>query len=268
MAQSISTSHALWRLPDLPIATDVPYVDQATMLAADRIATDRIGISLLQVMENAGLQLAELTRLTLGGVAGRGIVVLAGTGNNAGGGLVAARRLAGWGADVCVIFARPLLRLRPGPGAQIEPMLGAGVRAAVAGHDRSLAEVGGEIMRADAVIDALIAYSLDGAPDEAYAGLIGLSAIGRGPVISLDIPSGIDATSGARPGAAVRADATLSLALPKRGVTLDEGRRLSGVNFLADIGLPASILAELGIPEGGWFERGPLVRLAASFNPG
>lgn len=269
MAQSISTSLALWRLPDLPIATDVPYVDQATMLAADRIATDRIGLSLLQMMENAGHQLAELTRLTLGGVvAGRSIVVLSGTGNNAGGGLVAARRLAGWGADVCVIFARPLLRLRPGPCAQIEPMLGAGVRAAVAGHDRSLAEVGGEIMRADAVIDALIAYSLDGAPDEAYAGLIGLSAIGRGPVISLDIPSGIDATSGARPGAAVRADATLSLALPKRGVTLDEGSRLSGVNFLADIGLPASIFAELGIPEGGWFERGPLVRLAASFDPG
>ncbi len=262
MAEPISIITPRWQLPDLPrTATPIPSVDQSTMLAADRIATDRIGISLLQMMENAGLQLAELTRLTLGGVAGRSIVVLAGTGNNAGGGLVGARRLAGWGADVCVIFARPLVRLRPGPCAQIEPMLGAGVRAAVAGHDRSLAEIGGEIMRADAVIDALIGYGLNGAPDEAYAGLIGLSAIGRGPVISLDIPSGIDATGGTRPGAAIRADATLSLALPKRGVTLDEGSRFSGVGFLADIGLPASIFAELGIPDGGWFARGPLVRL-------
>ena len=253
-----------WRLPDGPLASDrsIPFVDQATMIAADRAATDRVGVSLLQMMENAGLQLAELTRLTLGGtVSGRLIVVLAGTGNNAGGGMVAARRLAGWGADVCVIFARPVLRLRPGPCAQVEPMLAAGVRAAVAGHDRSHAEIGGEILRADAVIDALIGYSLQGAPDGAYQPLIELASLGSGPVISLDIPSGIDASSGERPGSAVSADATLALALPKAGMALGEGRRFSGVGFLADIGLPASIFAQLGIPAGPWFAHGPFVRL-------
>ncbi len=232
------------------------------MFAADRIATDRVGLSLLQMMENAGLQLAELTRLTLGGtVRGRLVVVLAGTGNNAGGGMVAARRFAGWGADVCVIFARPLLRLRPGPCAQIEPMLASGVRAAVAGHDRSHAEIAGEIMHADAVLDSLIGYRLKGAPDNVYKPLIELASLGHGAVISLDIPSGIDASSGARPGSAVSADATLALALPKTGMSLDEGRRLSGVGFLADIGLPASIFTELGMPAGAWFDQGPLVRL-------
>jgi len=252
-----------WRLPDLPTPHDpIPSVDLATMLAADRIATDRVGVSLLQMMENAGHQLAELTRMTLGGtVSGRLIVVLAGTGNNAGGGMVAARRLAGWGADVCVIFARPLLRLRPGPCAQIEPMLATGVRAAVAGHDRSHAEVAGELMQADAVIDALIGYSLHGAPDGVYEPLISLASLGHGAVISLDIPSGIDASSGERPGSAVSADATLALALPKTGMSLAEGRRFAGVGFLADIGLPASIFTELGVPAGAWFEHGPLVRL-------
>lgn len=138
MAQPISISSRRWRLPDLPVPHGhVPSVDEAAMLAADRAATDRVGISLLQMMENAGHALADLTRLTLGGsVVGRSIVVLAGTGNNAGGGMVAARRLAGWGADACLVFARPILRLRPGPCAQVEPMLAAGVRAAVAGHDR------------------------------------------------------------------------------------------------------------------------------------
>ena len=262
MAVPIRISPRHWQLPALPIADDpIPFVDQPTMLAADRIATDRIGLSLLQMMENAGLQLAELTRLTLGGVAGRSIVILAGTGNNAGGGLVAARRLAGWGADVCVIFARPLLRLRPGPCAQIEPMLAAGVRAAVAGHDRSHPEIAAEIVRADAVIDALIGYSLRGAPDEPYEHLIGLASLGSGPVISLDIPSGIDASSGERRGTAVRADATLAVALPKTGMSLGEGPRFAGAGFVADIGLPVSIFTELGVPAGTWFAQGPLVRL-------
>jgi NAD(P)H-hydrate epimerase len=264
MAEPITMTPTRWRLPDMPFADDlVPSVDTPTMLAADHIATDRIGISLLQMMENAGLQLAELTRLTLGGaVAGCTIVVLAGTGNNAGGGMVAARRLAGWGADVCVIFARPLLRLRPAPYAQVEPLLAAGIRAAVAGHDRSHPEIAEEIRRADAVIDALIGYALHGPPDEVYQPLIGVGTLGNGPVISLDIPSGIDASTGERPGSAIRADATLALALPKRGMTLGEGRRFSGAGFLADIGLPASIFEELGIRPGQWFARGPLVRLS------
>lgn len=252
-----------WTLPQLPRPlADVPSVDQATMLAADRVATDRIGLGVLQMMESAGHQLAELTRLTLGGsVAQRSIVVLVGTGNNAGGGMVAARRLAGWGSDVCVVFARPVLRLRPGPCAQLDPMLAAGVRAAVAGHDRSHAELAAEITRADAVLDALIGYSLKGPPDAAYQPLIGLAGLSHGPIISLDIPSGIDASSGDRPGSAVSADATLALALPKRGMTTGEGRRFSGVGFLADIGIPASIFAELGIRTDGLFARGSLIRL-------
>lgn len=263
MSEPVTATPTGWRLPDLPAPRDpIPSVDETTMLAADRIATDRVGVSLLQMMENAGLQLAELTRMTLGGtVRGRLIVVLAGTGNNAGGGMVAARRLAGWGADVCVIFARPLLRLRPAPCAQIEPMLAAGVRAAVAGHDRSHAEIAGELMHADAVVDALIGYGLQGAPNGDYEPLIELASLGGGAVISLDIPSGIDASTGERPGAAVSADATLALALPKTGMSMAEGRRVSGVGFLADIGLPSSIFAELGVPVGAWFEHGPLVRL-------
>lgn len=263
MSERATVAPSRWRLPVLPTPRDpIPSVDQATMQAADRIATDRVGISLLQMMENAGHQLAELTRMTLGGtVSGRLVVVLAGTGNNAGGGMVAARRLAGWGADVCVVFARPLLRLRPVPCAQVEPMLAAGVRAAVAGHDRSHAEIAGEIMQADAVVDALIGYSLHGAPDGVYEPLIELAGLGHGAVISLDIPSGLDASSGERPGSAVSADATLALALPKSGMSLGEGRRLSGVGFVADIGLPASIFTELGVSTGAWFEHGALVRL-------
>lgn len=252
-----------WKLPDLPRPSRaVPAIDRDTMLAADRIATDRIGLSLLQMMENAGHQLAELTRLTLGGsTAGRSAVVLAGTGNNAGGGMAAARHLAGWGADVCVVFARPVLHLRPGACAQFEPMLAAGVRAGVAGHDRSHPELAGELRRAEVVLDALIGSSLAGPPDDVYQPLIGLAGLSSGAVISLDLPSGIDATTGERPGSAISADATLALALPKRGMLVSEGPRFAGVPYLADIGIPASVFAELATPIQGLFEVGPLLRL-------
>ncbi len=233
------------------------------MLAADRIATDRIGLSLLQMMENAGHQLAQLTRLALGGsVAGGNVLVLAGTGNNAGGGLVAARHMAGWGARVCVVFARPILRLRPAPCAQMEPLLAAGVRAAVAGHDLSRVELWDEAARAEIIIDALIGSSLHGAPDEAYQTLIETADARSGAVISLDIPSGIDVSSGERPGTAIAADATLALALPKRGMRVGEGSRHSGVGYLADVGIAASIFAELGVDTRELFAAGPLLRLA------
>jgi NAD(P)H-hydrate epimerase len=213
-------------------------------------------------MENAGRELADLTRLALGGsVAQRNLVVLAGTGNNAGGGLVAARRLAGWGADVCVAFARPIGRLRPGPRAQIETLLASGARTAVAGHDRSYPEISGDVLHADAVIDALIGYGLREAPDEAYQPLIEVAALGKGPVISLDIPSGIDATTGARPGAAVLARLTLCLGLPKRGTEMGEGRRFSGTRYLADIGIPASVFAGLGVEPTPVFPAGALIRI-------
>jgi NAD(P)H-hydrate epimerase len=253
-----------WHLPPLPVpGAAVPSVDRETMLAADRIATDRLGLSVMQMMENAGRQLADLTRMTLGGsVAGHRVVVLAGTGNNAGGGMVAARHLAGWGADLCIVFARPILRLRPAACAQLEPMLAAGVRAAVAGHDRSLPELAGEIQAADAVLDALIGYSLAGAPDGGYQALIGLAGLSGGPVISLDLPSGIDASTGERPGSAVNADATLALALPKGGMLHGEGPRFSGVGYLADIGMPAAVFAQLSVPIDGLFDPGPLILLA------
>jgi NAD(P)H-hydrate epimerase len=253
-----------WAFPDFPIpALRVPAVDRETMHEADRIATDQVGLGLLQLMENAGRELAELTRRALGGsVTDRRVVVLAGTGNNAGGGLVAARRLAGWGADVCVAFARPILRLRPGACAQLEPLLAAGVRTAVAGHDRSYPDLAGEVLRADVTIDALIGYGLRGAPDDTYRPLIDIAAVGEGPVISLDIPSGIDANSGARPGAAVVADITLALALPKRGTEIGEGRRLSGMRYLADIGVPRSVFVALGIDGVPSFTDGALLRIA------
>jgi NAD(P)H-hydrate epimerase len=80
-------------------------------------------------------------------------------------------------------------------------------------------------------------------------------------VISLDLPSGIDASTGEKPGDAVIADMTLALALPKRGTEIGDGRRSAGIRYLADIGIPASVFVELGIEALPDFADGPLLRL-------
>lgn len=259
-----SVAAAPRQLPLLPRGDGpVPAVDRETMLAVDQMATDRLGISLPQLMENAGRELATLASLTLGGsAAGSRVVVLAGTGNNAGGGMVAARRLAGWGADVTVVFARPILRLRPGPCGQVDALMASGAELVVAGHDRPYRDIAAATIRSDLVIDALIGYSLRGAPDDDYQPLIGMTSVAQAPIISLDIPSGIDASSGERRGAAVDADATLALALPKIGTMQGEGRRFTGALYLADIGIPACAFREFGVEPGMPFTAGPLVRLS------
>jgi NAD(P)H-hydrate epimerase len=265
----MTTEHQLraWRLPDLPPpSAPPPAVTRETMAAVDRIATDSFNLSLLQMMENAGRSMATLAFATIDGPRrgssrlGR-VVVLAGTGNNAGGGLVAARHLASWGIDVEVVFARPALRLRPAPCQQLDLAVAAGVGVGVAGHDRRYDEVADLVRTSDVVIDALIGYNLTGAPDAAYQALIDLAGAGDGPVLSLDLPSGVDATTGARPGAAIGADATLTLALPKTGFLHEPARTVAGRVYLADIGIPRDVFAAAGIDLPIIFGRGPIVRI-------
>ena len=256
-----------WRLPDLPPpSAPPPTVDRETMAEVDRLATDSFGLSLLQMMENAGRSLATLAFLTIDGPR-RGVsrgaraVVLAGTGNNAGGGLVAARHLAAWGVDVDVVFARPVLRLRPAPCQQLDLAVAAGVVVGVAGHDRTYDEVAHLVRTSDVVIDALIGYNLAGAPDAAYQALIDIAGAGDGPVLSLDLPSGVDASTGARPGVAIAADATLTLALPKTGLLAEPARTLAGRLYLADIGIPRDVFRAARVDLPVIFGQGPIVRI-------
>src|SRR5260370_7066138 len=88
------------------MAVTLVSVDQ--MREVDRLMTEEAGVSLLQMMENAGRSLATHARGMVGGDArGRKVVVLAGRGGNGGGGLAAPRRLVGWGAAVTVFAAHP-----------------------------------------------------------------------------------------------------------------------------------------------------------------
>ena len=243
-------------------AASVPTVTAAQMAEVDRLAVEEFGIDVLQMMEHAGSHLAELVRVELGGDLRRmRIVVAVGPGNNGGGGLAAARHLANRGASVRVVLARPVSRSTDAARHQLATLLQMSIDCCVAIYDVSDEELDDELATADAIVDAVLGYRSVGPPHDGVRWLVERIARATVPVISLDLPSGTDPDTGCAPGAAVRADATLTLALPKPGLFSEVGRSFAGRVHLADIGLPAVLYGRLGLELGLPFASGPLLRL-------
>jgi NAD(P)H-hydrate epimerase len=222
----------------------IPALTAAQMREVDRVAVDEYGLGILQMMENAGRNLALNVIEMLGRAGGRAhgvVVVLAGSGGNGGGGLCCARHLHNRGVEVWVVLSRAPQELHGAARAQLDVLRAAGVEP-VASNAGVLDEAADLLARADLTIDALIGYSLRGAPRGRAAELIGLCSRHSRRTLSLDVPSGLDATTGDAPGVAVCPERTLTLALPKTGL-----RRVPGDLYLADIGIPPEVYAPLGI---------------------
>lgn len=220
---------------------NLPQLTEAQMREVDRIAAEEFGLGILQMMENAGRNLAMLAVQwfdELGeSILEKNIVVVVGSGGNGGGGLCAARHLHNRGVKVSVILTRSVDQLQGAAKSQWEILVASGV------HPTRVEDAEKILFEGDLILDALIGYSLNGAPRGATKNLIKAVNSSGKPVISLDIPSGIDATSGATPGEYVRAEQTLTLALPKAGLVHPACGRL----FLADIGIPPEVYHPLGI---------------------
>jgi len=206
----------------------LPWLTTEQMVEVDRAMMEDYRIDLVRMMENAGRNLAHLARerFLAGDPRGKQVVVLAGTGGNGGGALVCARRLHNYGAGVQVFVTRPDDAFTPAPAQQLDILRRMDVSVAPA--DR-LNRAG----RPALIIDGVIGYSLKGAPRGAAGDMIRWANQAAAPVLALDAPSGVDATSGAVYDPAIRAAATLTLALPKEGLRAPGvadrgGRALSG----------------------------------------
>ncbi len=206
--------------------TVVPAITADQMREVDRIAIEETGPNLFQMMENAGRSLAGVAIDMLGEEpADRLVVVLSGTGGNGGGGICAARHLANRDIDVTLVITDES-RMGPVPAEQLSTYRASG------GREASLFQLDG--LQFSLVVDAIIGYSLDGQPVGTPFELIEWANSSATPVLSLDVPSGVDSTSGEAPGAHVEATETLTLALPKTGLGVDAVGSLR----LADIGIP------------------------------
>ena len=235
-------------------AANLPLLTTDQMVEVDRLMIEEWHISLIQMMENAGRCLAEMTRQHLGGrVAGKQVVVLSGTGNNGGGGMVAARHLHNWGAQVDVVVAGSIDRLKEVPALQRKIMqkMGLGISNP-------------QLDTADVIIDALIGYGLRGTPRPPIADWIAQANASHQPIISLDTPSGLDATSGVPSESCIRATITLTLALPKAGLFRTAGKPYVGELYLADIGVPPEVYAapSIGLEVVSPFGSNSIVKIA------
>jgi len=238
--------------PEIP-RSQLPALSTAEMVEVDRLMIESYGIRLIQMMENAGRNLADLAQAMLTGeVQDRPLLVLAGRGNNGGGGLVAARHLANRGADVQVVLARAMEAFSGTPAHQLDILLTMGVSVTTAGD-------GWELPSADLIIDALIGYGLSGAPRGAVANLIQLANSHPAAILSLDAPSGLDTATGKKYIPCIQAAATMTLALPKTG--LFAAPEVTGQIFLADISVPPVLYEDMDIELGPIFTTSPILRV-------
>lgn len=221
---------------------ELSAVTAAEMRDVDRVAVEDVGLRLLSMMENAGRNLASYLRRE----GAETVVVYAGNGGNGGGGLVAARHLANAETDVTVVLDR-------------EPSDFDGTAAiqhrVVEAMDVTVTRDPTEIDVPDVAVDALVGYGLSGPLRGRTAELV--PAIHSAPsVVSLDVPSGLDATTGETPGAAVSPDGVVTLALPKTGL-----RDVKATIVLSDIAVPAEVYRRLEIPYERPFEGDYCVEL-------
>jgi NAD(P)H-hydrate epimerase len=222
------------------------------MAEVDRLMIEEYGILLIQMMENAGRNLAEQVRRMLGGkLASRRIVVLCGRGNNGGGGMVAARHLHDRGALVRAKLVGDPAGLKEVPAHQWSILQ---VLALTQAEDPDLAQ-------ADLILDAIIGYGLTGNPRGEAARWIRQANEAHRPILALDAPSGLNTTTGSAGEPCIRATATLTLALPKVGLLSQDARPVVGDLYLADIGVPPELYRKLGLEISPLFEEDTIIRI-------
>lgn len=210
--------------------------------AMDRRAISRRGVPQPVLMENAGRSAAAVIRRLF---PDGDVVAVVGSGNNGGDALVCLRTLAAWGRTVRAIVV--------GDRSEPEEVLhGWSLERTT---DGDAAEGGAAwLAGAGVVVDGILGTGIRGAPRERQAAAIGRVNASRRPVVALDVPSGVDADTGAVAGVAVRADVTVAFGWPKLGSLLHPGRGLVGRLLAFEIGFPPAHDAEAGawIVTPGW----------------
>jgi NAD(P)H-hydrate epimerase len=210
--------------------------DQARQV--DALAEERFGVSVEWLMEAAGWQIARFV--------GQRAAVVCGVGNNAGDGLAAARHLHRWGR-LASVSCVDVTRLRGPAAKELDALTRLGV------------DVAADLLLNDAevIVDAIFGTGLSRAPEGRFAEWIdAINASGK-PVVSVDVPSGLDADSGVAYAHCVEPNVTIALGLPKPGLL-----KLSLRVLVADIGVPFEAYAAVGVtvpPD--FFATGELVRL-------
>jgi len=234
------------------------------MRDADRRTIEEIGIPSLVLMENAGRQVVASMEATFEDLASLQVAVLCGKGNNGGDGCVVARTLAERGVDVSVYLVGVSGDVRGDARVNLGALRALDIDVVEISDASGWELQGADVLSADIVVDAIFGTGLSGPVSGLVETIIAdLNASSR-PVVSVDLPTGLNADSADVVGPAVAATLTVTLGAPKLPLVLPPGERLTGSLVIADIGIPQVVVDSL---DGPWLELITKSRMSALVTP-
>lgn len=210
------------------------------MQALDKMAITKIGIPSLVLMENAGRQTAEAVRAYTKRKTRPAVGIVCGLGNNAGDGFVTARHLLDSGVRLTVFLIGTAEQLKADAKAnyKILKKLGVSVRLIKGPQDITLRD----FADLDVIVDAIFGVGLNRTVAEPFNAIIKRINFAKKYVISVDVPSGIDATTGEALGVCVKASRTVTFTAAKKGLLKKDGAKAAGYIEVADIGIPRFLI--------------------------
>jgi NAD(P)H-hydrate epimerase len=228
----------------------VPSVTADQMREVDRIAVQETGPNLFQMMENAGRNLALFAIEVLGRRwKNATFLIMAGGGGNGGGAICCARHLANRDLNVRLWLSDPAHMNQIAEWQRKTFQFTGGMEIASPELPREHPAV---------IIDGLIGYGLTSSPSAQVSHMIQWANHSGAPILALDVPSGLDATTGEAPGTVVCPQWTMTLALPKTGLA----GAVTGDLYLADIGIPREVYRRMNLHYQSPFGNQYRVRLA------
>ena len=232
----------------------------AQMRDADRRAIEGMGIPSLDLMERAGAGVAACLVEEVLSRGPRPVLVVCGKGNNGGDGLVAARHLARLGHRPRSVVLAAQRDLSPEAWAQLSAARSAGLSVEEIEDDAGWTRVASSLSPDTVVVDAILGTGVRRATLGLLARVIEDVNASGATVVSIDLPSGIDADTGAVPGPAVLAHRTYTLCRPKMGLVVEPGASHAGTFRVIDIGIPEDAVSALR-SDVAWMDRDAARRL-------
>ena len=221
-------------------------VTAAEMRDIDRLASNQYGIPGIVLMDQAAKAVADVVlhkKNSLGYTKGK-VVIFCGKGNNGGDGLGAARYILNAGHEVVVFLVQAEFADLQGDAAlEADMLLRAGVEIKLLKSEKDLQLAALEAAQATVLVDAMLGTGFTGELRGLYKEVCRLINKLDRLVVAVDIPTGVDADFGLRAEAAIEADVTVTMALPKSGLLLYPGKENVGELIVAGIGMPKSLLA-------------------------
>lgn len=237
-----------------------PTVTAEESVRIDALAT-KAGLSIAAMVNRAGylaakVLLDELLQDLVGKAPEETVVtILAGTGNKGSAALVMGKRLADAHVTVNVVLARKVKDYEGDAKNGLSQLERVAKKVYTGYNERAFDQ-------ADLIVDGLVGAGLQGTPKASISLLIKGANFSMKPVVALDVPSGLDATTGVRSPVTTKAAATLAVGLPKRGMLGESNLSLCGRIYLLDIGVPADLwMDHIGVDVSAVFAGNEYVRL-------